>query len=327
MINERDNKSKNNTGYVEIETYIDGKLVGKEKKQLKKMDEVEEVYVESLGIGFITPYYIEVNESQDKLFEYRKIEKFLKKYMVQYATRRGIDLKDLTLEFINYGKTELVYVLTEKNGERVTILTKQPAVEFGKIKQEAINLIKLKEVDDRIVAPIDYYCFDDQELYVTPYINQARCVASDTTWGMYVPEPFYRFESFNKNQEHVVNSSMIAILVSLYDFKANQGIASCKLGGGDFMLKKGWENAPLTIENTLNNLYLIAAREMVDCSFEEYLNIVREEFSRTTINENQKELLLNHRARVAMEISDIENGIKLAKEIISKRNQTSNKKR
>ncbi|MBR2301010.1 MAG: hypothetical protein IKA41_03560, partial [Bacteroidaceae bacterium] len=58
---------------------------------------------------------------------------------------------------------------------------------------------------------------------------------------MYIPEPFYRFEGFTREQEQVVNSCMIAKLVSLYDFEKGQGIASCKLGGGDFMLPKGWE--------------------------------------------------------------------------------------
>ena len=120
--------------------------------------------------------------------------------MLNYAEQNGLNVNDLRIQFINYGKTELVYVLTEPNGERVTILTKQPAVEFGKIKQEAQNLRDLKQVDKKVVAPIDYFRHGGQELYVTPYINQARCVASDGSWGMYIPEPFYRFESFtNEN--------------------------------------------------------------------------------------------------------------------------------
>ena len=85
---------------------------------------------------------------------------------------------------------------------------------------------------------------------------------------------------------------MIAKLVSLYDFEMCQGIAACKLGGGDFMLEKGWEKQPLTIESTLNGMYLIAAREMITCSFEDYLELIRDEFSRQTIHENQTSLIL-----------------------------------
>ena len=76
---------------------------------------------------------------------------------------------------------------------------------------------------------------------------------------------------------------MIAKLVSLYDFENQEGISSCKLGGGDFMLPKGWEKQKPTIENTLNNLYLIAAREKIKCSFDKYISIIKDEFSRATI--------------------------------------------
>ena len=47
----------------------------------------------------------------------------------------------------------------------------------------------------------------------------------------------------------------------VYIILKKEGICSCKLGGGDFMLQKGWEDETLIIENTLNNLYLIAARK------------------------------------------------------------------
>ena len=306
-------------GYVKFQNFLNGKLIETGEKPIYRSDwQVKTTCDNTIGIGMINPMYIEINELQDKDYEYSKIRKFLKKYMVEYARKKRFDLSDLKLEFINYGKTELVYVLTEPNGERVTILTKQPAVELGKVKQEAQNLKKIKKLDKRIVAPIDYYRFGDQELYVTPYINQARCVASDETWGMYIPEPFYRFEGFTRAQEQVVNSCMIAKLVSLYNFERGQGIASCKLGGGDFMLSKGWEKETPTIQGTLKNLYLISAREMLDCSFEDYLDIIRE-FSRITINENQDKLLLNLRGRVPMQVEDIESGIELGKQIIAKR--------
>ena len=317
---DKKDEDKKILGYVHFQNILNGKIVEEGDRPIYQTEwQVDTSCCNAIGIGMVNPMYIEVNELQDKDYEYSKIRKFLKKYMAEYASKKGLDVNELQLEFINYGKTELVYVLTEPNGERVTILTKQPAVEFGKVKQEAQNLKELKKVDKRIVAPIDYYRLGDQELYVTPYINQARCVASDGSWGMYVPEPFYRFEGFSREQEQVVNSCMIAKLVSLYNFEKGQGIASCKLGGGDFMLPKGWEHEPLTIKNTLKSLYLIAAREMLQCSFDEYLDIIRNEFSRSTINENQDELLVNVRGRVPMNSNDIENGIELGKKIIAKR--------
>ena len=227
----------------------------------------------------------------------------------------GVPVEDLNVEFINYGKTELVYVLSEKSGKRVTILVKQPGVQLGKVNQEAQNLLALKKRDPNVVAPIDYFQLGDQELYTTPYINQARCIASYGSWGMYVPEPYYRFEPFTANQKRIVNSCMIAKLVSLYDFEKQEGISACKLGGGDFMLPKGWEKQIPTIENTLNNLYLIAAREKVNCSFDEYISIIKNEFSRATIGKNQKDLIINLRGRVPMQVSEIEYGILLGQAI------------
>lgn len=270
----------------------------------------------NISIGHLDTDYIEINEIQDKNNELKKIERFLNKYVEKYIEKTNIDKSEIEVEFINYGKTELVYVLNLPNNERITLLVKQPSVKFGKVKQEAMYLSELKNKDNMVIAPIDYFEYGDYELYATPYINQARCIASLNSWGMYVPEPYYRFVPFNEEQEKVVITCMISKLVSLYDFDNNEGICECKLGGGDFMLPKGWELEFPTIENTLSNLYLIAAREKINCSFEDYLDIIREEFSKSTINENQNNLFINKRARVPMCLEDIETGIELGKKII-----------
>lgn len=283
-------------------------------------DPIYQSMLKNLGIGSIHPLYIEVKEDQNVEEEYAKIVRFLRTFIFYYAEKYNADSRDINIRFINYGKTELVYVLTEKSGYRVTLLVKQPAVELGAVKKEADNLKELKKYDEKVVAPIDYFSVDGQELYMTPYINQARCVASDRCWGMYIPEPYYRFENFTEQQAKIVTTCMIAKLVSFFDFKNNEGIKGCKLGGGDFMLLKGWELQVPTIENTLENLYFIAARDKIHCSFEEYLNIIRKEFSRRTINESQEQLVMNLRGRVAMSPEDIESGIKLGQQLIETRN-------
>lgn len=269
----------------------------------------------NMGIGIMHPSYIEVNESQDVYHEYTKIKNFLNKFLNYYAEKNNLLLQNLDLKFINYGKTELVYVLSESEEKKVTLLVKQPAVKFGDVKEEMDNLLELNEKDKGVIAPIDYFALDDQELYVTPYIEQARCVASYSTWGMYIPEPFYRFESFTTEQEFIVNTCMIAKLVSFYNHEKQEGICSCKLGGGDFILPKGWETKFPTVENTINKLYLIAARKKIKCSYKEYLEILRSEFSRATILEPQENIIINLRGRVPMYINNIEAGIKLGEEL------------
>lgn len=303
-----------------IEIEYDGKWVPESE------DPMFQGMQKNISIGSLNPAYLEVNEIQDKDDEYKKIRKFLQRYIARYSEISGVPVEELELEFINYGKTELVYVLTEKNGRRTTLLVKQPIVEFGKVKQEAKNLLILNKRDKNVVAPIDYFRLGDQELYATPYINQARCIASDDCWGMYIPEPFYRFVPFTKEQEEVVTSCMIAKLVSLYDFVNHEGISCCKLGGGDFMLPKGWETEAATIENTLENLYLISARNKVKCSFDKYLELIKSEFSRRTISEDSKDLIMNIRGRVPIKMEDIESGILLGQSIIQRNNLSTNAK-
>ena len=264
----------------------------------------------ALGIPYIVGAYIEAKPTQNKTVEFAKIQSFLKDYVVHFASKNNLVLSDFDTQFINYGKTELVYVLTVQEKERYTLLVGQPILECGKVFQEAENLKELHKVDKNVVAPIDYFSSGNHELYVTPYINQARCIASyGNNWGMYVPEPHYRFVEFNFAQQRIVNTCMIAKIVSLYDDKTQSGISNCKLGGGDFMLPKGWENESPTIESTLNSILLIAARDKINCSFEEYKNLIRKEFSQITIDKDG--FKLNIRGRVAMSNEEIENGIKI----------------
>lgn len=271
------------------------------------------------GIEFMHLGYVEVNDTQEKLHEYKKIVKFLNKYIKYYSEKNGVCIKDLKLRFINYGKTQLIYILEQKNIVKETILVKQPIAPFGIVKRELDNLTKLYQIDHSVMKPMDYFSYDDQELYTTSYINQARCVASRDSWGMYVPEPYYRFEPFNEQQENIVTTCMMAKMVSFYDFESHCGIAKCKLDGGDFMLSKIWEKEELTIPNTLNNLYFIAARDTIECSFTTYIHILKDEFSRTTIGENQDNFMINLNGKVPISRENIERGIELGKTIIKNR--------
>lgn len=271
-----------------------------------------------MGITNFNEAYIEIKKGQDKHVEAKKLAFFLQKFIEYYSKKVGKSSDDFELTFINYGKTELVYVLTDNGNNKVTLLVKQPSVRFGDVYEEMNNLLSLKQRNDNVIAPIDYFRLNDQELYVTPYINQARCVASSHKWGMYVPEPWYRFQEFTPPQEEIVMTCMIAILVSLYDFENQRGIINCKFGGGDFMLSKKWENEQLTIENTLNNMFLISARKTMCCPYDEYLQLIRNEFSKSTIDEGQHKLVINLRARAPIKREYIDKGIKLGEELNSR---------
>lgn len=302
------------------------------QKELKKVSKTLKQWVledcddkENKGIVNMHYGYIETNSNQDKYTEYEKIENLLHKYIERFAKRNKTPISNLELTFINYGKTEIVYILKNNSNNYIeTLLVKQPKEKFETVKKEYENLKLLAKKDQKVIDPIDYFCDKDQELYVTPYINQARCVASYNTWGMYVPEPYYRFVPFTKEQESIVNTCVIAKLISLYDLEKGTGISNCKLGGGDFMLEKGWENEELSISNTFNNLYLIAARSNIKCSLPTYLDIIRDEFSKATINEEEKNLLLNLRGRVPMDKDDIDLGIELGIKLLKNKGYSFN---
>jgi len=274
---------------------------------------------DNLGIGSINPYYIETNEIQDKIAEFSKIKRFSRLYIKHYAEKHDMNPELIDVEFINYGKTELVFVLTDETKNRFTLLVKQPKIPYGYILNEANNLKNLQESDKNVVAPIEYFTIGDAELYVTPYINQARCIASQAIWGMYIPEPTYHFKSFTKEQERIVNTCMIAKLISYYDFKTKEGISYCKLGGGDFMLPKDWEKETPTIENTLNNILFIAAREKMKCNLDEYIETIYNEFSKATINLDESELKINIRGRAPMNIEDIDAGVALGLQLLEEK--------
>lgn len=309
--------SINNHATVIVETKENGEIV--EKKVEVDVDDFLKVFDESLvqsfydnrGIGVITPEYLEVRDDQDEDIEFVKIAKFLTEYMSHYAKNNNMSLGDLRIEFINYGRTELVFVLTDANGKDWTLLVKQPVVKMGDVHEEMQNLSALHQRDERVIGPVEYFMGNNQELYVTPYINQARCIVGRDTWGVFVPEPFYRFDEFTEEEADVINACMIAKLVSLFDLEKNEGISAARVGGGDFMLSKGYEDEAIILDNVYDKLYLIAARKKVQCSLDDYIEIIRNEFSRVTINEDASKLVINLRGRVAMTKKQIETGIEM----------------
>lgn len=278
-----------------------------------------------MGIDFLHPIYINAKVNQSSVAEMRKAQRFAQEYAIEFCKQKGFSPRDCNFQFINYGKTELVFVLTLPDNQRFTFLVKQPAIKLGSVKKEAVHLTNLAKEDNSVIAPISYYQKDEHEGFVTPYIEQARCVASDEGWwGIYVPEPYYRFEKFSEEQRRIVNTCMIAKLVSFYDFSSRTGVAKAKLGGGDFMLPKGWEKKHPTIEGTLNELMLIACREKVYMPFERYLDVLRREFSQRTINKYEKDCLINVRGRAPMTKEEIEDGIVIGKQLLKEKKLAKN---
>ncbi|MGN1371839.1 MAG: hypothetical protein ACI4XM_06165 [Candidatus Coprovivens sp.] len=220
------------------------------------------------------------------------------------------------IEFINYGDTELVYVVTSLLS-RNTILVGQPITPLGIVKLEYENLRHLATKNPSlVVAPKAYISNGQREAYITPYIHQARCIATyGNKYGAYIPEPYYRFESYQDDDEYLITKTIIANLVRLYDEENKLALAECKIGGGDFIMEQSFDNVPHTTENALKHMKLIASRKLINIEMRDYLRLLKEEFQKRTyyrtITERDPNIIVNQKNRVPMTEEAINDGIKL----------------
>ena len=277
---------------------------------------------DNLGIPGTGFEYQNLTGNQDATKEFFRTQSFLKKIFLERIINEAPELVDpnMSLQFINYGDTQQVYVLNA-NGKNWSVLVTQPGIKHGTGKCEFDNLRHLATINSDVIVKPEYYFEDNgKELYIAPYIYQARCIASqDHGYGIYVPEPFYRFETFTPRDREVVNTCMIANLVRLYDDENKQGLGACKIGGGDFILDKSWDTSAKDIDDTLESMKLIAAREMVQMSFDDYLQQLLTEFSERTyyrnIEDRDPNILINHKNRIPMTFEEIGEGIELGKSL------------
>ncbi len=227
-----------------------------------------------------------------------------------------LDEHNFDFEFINYGDTELVYVYTTPKG-KFTALVGQPIVPLGKVRLEYDNLKQLAEKNPQlVVAPSAYVTNGTREGYITPYIKQARCIATyANNYGAYVPEPFYRFEAYSPEDEYLISKVIIANLVRLYDQDKKLALADCKIGGGDFIMEREYDQVPHTEATTLEHMKLIAARKLINIEMKEYIKLLKSEFRRRTyyrtLLEKDPRILVNLKNRVPMSEQAIEDGITL----------------
>ena len=248
--------------------------------QIKKRPE----FMESnfpLGIMNYGDWYIRNSNEQNKEKEFIKINAFITNFCInnEFEELQG---SKISIQFINYGDTQLVFVVTVDNSKQYTLLVNQPKTRPGQSFEEFTNLTNFNKLHPEIIIkPIKYYVNPQnpqQELYMTPYYYQARCVGVETEekgWGEWIPEPEYHFRIFSEKEGKIIKKCMVAMIITFYDEKNGIGIADYSLDGDDFMLKKGYEKEELSEENIIKNFVFIAARKVIKIEFEEYINRIR----------------------------------------------------
>jgi hypothetical protein len=268
--------------------------------------------LESLGIENYGEWYIRHLPEQNEKEEFKKVNDFISEFISK------TDMEELkgkkNIKFINYGDTQLVFVVTINEEKQYALLLNQPKTEAGQGLEEYNNLINLnKNHPDNVIKPLKYYVNPSnpqQELYITPYYFKARCVGvNEKDWGVWIPEPDYHFKDFNLTERKIINKCMIALVVKLYDEKNKKGISKWRFDGGDFMLLKGFEKEEINEENILKKLLLISARKLITIEFNEYVDKMRIEL-RNGLKEEDEKSIIGKNLRCPFSEEEIEEGIK-----------------
>ena len=268
-----------------------------------------------LGIDNYSDWYIRHSESQNQEKEFIKVNSFIKNFCLNndFEELKG---SKISLQFINYGDTQLVFVVTVDNSKQYTLLVNQPKTRPGQALEEFNNLTTFNKLHPEIIIkPIKYYVNPEnpqQELYMTPYYYQARCVgvsSGEEGWGEWIPEPEYHYRIFSEKEGKIIKKCMVAMMVKFYDGKNKSVIAGYSLDGDDFMLKKGYENEELNEENIIKNFVFIAARKVIKIEFDEYINRIKKEL-KNDFGDNDEKIILKKKLRAPFTEEDIEEGIK-----------------
>jgi len=233
---------------------------------------------------------------------------------------------DVNLSFMNYGDTQLVYLATIANRMRFATLINQPQTPLGVVKKEFENLHRLVEIDPRfIVKPHAFNRVGKHELYASEYIDKALCIAhlnrGNNPHGVYDPVPYYHFENFPPQMIDRVNASMVSLLVNYYDEAKKRGLAKTQTSGNDFILTRDFNmDSPDTV---FPNIKIIAARDTIDATFNEYLDMIRYEFTLDTLRSDEEvksgRIKINHHSKTPMTPEQIEEGIKIGMELRKQR--------
>ena len=290
------------------------------KKKVKVFTDINELLeafyiplsLESLGIENYGEWYIRHLPEQNEKEEFKKVNDFISEFISK------TDMEELKgkkhIKFINYGDTQLVFVVTINEEKQYALLLNQPKTEVGQGLEEYNNLINLnKNHPDIVIRPLKYYvnpANPQQELYITPYYFKARCVGvNEKDWGIWIPEPEYHFKDFNQTERKIINKCMIALVVKLYDEKNKRGISKWRFDGGDFMLLKGFEKEEINEENILKKLLMISARKLITIEFNEYIDKMKIEL-KNGLKEEDKKIIIGKNLRCPFSEEEIEEGIK-----------------
>lgn len=266
----------------------------------------------------------DVSNQLNQMFnEHEKIKQTLNKWFdcnnpdsafSQLSKKFSLDKNTSTkISMLNYWNTEIIYLVNFWWKWEVVACINQPITPFWKIKQEYENLKRLHDLDTNyIVNPLAFFADEKTwyAFYVTEYIKDAICIAHDQNWnhGFYNPLPSYHFECIDSEVSKQLNIWIIALLVHYYDKEKWLWISETEISWNDFLLTKEFD--PKQLESIKDSIKLLAARNSIHISLNEYLDLIRKEFIVWT-NRTDNNMSINKKSVCWMTWEDIEKWIEL----------------
>ncbi len=263
----------------------------------------------------------ESHDEEETTDLYLRVRKTLNDVVALIAAEKD-ESTHYNLSFVNYGSEALIFRLMSLTGELTTIVINQPCQPPEKLITKFEGLKRLHAQDHRfVIRPDTLYSTSDADFnaYTAEYFPSAKCPAySDQhqSFGIYDPDPKYRFIPFSKERADRIKTSQIAVLVNYYDEERQQGLGSVYASGSDFLLAEEVKfDDP---DSVLNSLRLISPRGFISIPRDEYLELLREEFStgNKKINPNFQ---INQKNGEAFPLDVIDTGIALGAKLAQER--------
>lgn len=213
---------------------------------------------------------LNVDKNQKKKKEAERIAHILEKYMDVYSKEMGKDVVKIKLKYVTHTDKEILF-LVDNN----LVMVNQP--NYKDLYNNMSYLCKLNILDNNVLS-YDNYLKEDNYSLISAKNNKNGYILNKNLELKSVMDD--NILSLNKELKDYVYKTYIAKLISLYDFNKNRGLNDFKMN--DFMMDIDFYKD----DDYLNKLHLINARELIECTYTEYLDNIYDSFKDITNKSN-----------------------------------------
>ena len=205
---------------------------------------------------------LNVDKGMKKKKEAERIAHILESYMDKYSKEMGKNVVKIKLKYVTHTDKEILF-LVDNN----LVMVNQP--KYKDLYNNMSNLCKLKKVDKSVISYDNYLKEDNYSLISSKYNKNGYILNEDLELKSVIDDHVL---SLNRELKEYVYKAYIAKLICLYDFDKNIGLNDFKMN--DFMMDVDFYKD----DDYLSKIHLINARELIECTYNEYLDNIYESF-------------------------------------------------